>query len=269
MYDFEITRIGIPIRTTDVTSSFLDVIERLKTRDDCIALMTADYFGVDNTLNPEYLSAPAGHKILFKEFNFEIYNCDLKYGVMNTFGRIWNINDGIQRDGTSITSFLFNFLSQEYAKINFKHVYMFTPGSPYIYDMFTEFIKRKRALNIIDARSSIHISTNYMCEYLNIGKFSVREYIPDFIQGRNPTLNSGLNVFGGISNDYNHNTGIPMVEHFLTNLKNVLEEDDIFLYVNVGEDSVYLKALPFKEALNNIEYFSNPDKILTYGVYKK
>ena len=96
------------------------------------------------------------------------YTGNLKYGIMNTFGRIWNINDGIQRDGPAIISYLFNFLQQEYKKLKFKHVYMFTPGSPYIYDMFTEFIKRKRALNIVDARSSIHISTTLMSIKCNL-----------------------------------------------------------------------------------------------------
>lgn len=267
MYDFEITRVGIPIRNTDVTSSFLDVIEKLKTRDDCIALMTADYIGDDHVLNPEYLSAPAGHEILFKEFKFDVYDGNLKYGVVNTFGRIWNINDGIQRDGPTIISYLFNFLQQEYKKLKFKHVYMFTPGSPYMYDMFTEFIKRKRALNIIDARSSIHISTTLMSEYLNVGRFNIREYIPDFIEGKNPTLKPGLNVFGGISNNYNHNSEMPMIEHFFKNLRGLLNDNDSFLYCNIGLDSVFLKSTTFLDALNNIDYFSNPDKILTYGVY--
>lgn len=269
MYDYEITRVGIPIRNTDITSSFLEVIEKLKTRDDCIGLMTADYLGANHSSNPEYLSAPAGHELLFKEFNFEMYNGDLKYGIMNTFGRIWNINDGIHRDGQTIISYLFNFLQQEHRKLNFKHVYMFTPGSPYVYDMFTEFIKRKRALNIIDARSSIHISTVYISEYLNVGKYNVREYIPDFIEGKEPVLKLGINIFGGISNSYNHNTGMPMIEHFFKSLRNLLNDNDKFLYVSVGSDSVFLKCTTFIEALNNIEYFSNPDKILTYGVYKK
>ena len=269
MYDFEITRVGIPIRNTDVTESFLDVIEKIKTGDNCIALMTADYLGLDHTSNPEYLSAPAGHEILFKILSFEQYDGNLKYGIINTFGRIWNINDGIQRDGPTIISYLFNFLQQEYKKLKFKHVYMFTPGSPYMYDMFTDFIKRKRALNIIDARSSIHISTTLMSEYLNVGRFNIREYVPDFIEGKDPSLKPGLNLFGEISNNYNHNCGMPMIEHFFMSLRNLLEDSDIFLHVNVGSDSVFLKSSTFIEALNNIEYFSNPDKILTYGVYKK
>lgn len=268
MYDFEITRVGIPIRNTDVTPSFLEVIEKLKTSEDSIALMTADYIG-DLSNNPEYLSAPAGHDIISNSFEFRVFDGNLKYGVINTFGRIWNINDGLHRDGPGIISFLFNFLQQEYKKLKFKHVYMFTPGSPYMYDMFTEFIRRKRALNIIDARSSIHISTTLMSEYLNVGRFSIREYIPDFIEDKDPTLRPGLNVFGGISNNYNHNTGIPMVEHFFKSLRNVMDDDDIFLYSNVGRDSVYVKGVSFAEALNSIDYFSNPDKILTYGVYKK
>jgi len=268
MYDFEITRVGIPIRNTDITQSFLEVVNKLKTSNDCIALMTADYLGIDHSSNPEYLSAPSGHEILFKEFEFNVYDGNLKYGVMNTFGRIWNINDGIQRDGPTIISYLFNFLQQEYKKLKFKHVYMFTPGSPYVYDMFTEFIKRKRALNIIDARSSIHISTTLMSEYLNVGRFNIREYIPDFIEEKDPSLKPGLNVFGGISNNYNHNSGMPMIEHFFKSLKSLLDINDLFLYSNIGKDDVFLKAVTFEEALNNVEYFSNPDMILTYGVFK-
>lgn len=268
MYDYEITKVGIPIRNTDINESFLEVIHKLKTRDDCIGLMTADYLGVDHTSNPEYLSAPAGHELLFKEFEFKVFNGDLNYGVMNTFGKIWNINDGIQRDGFTIVSYLFNFLQQEYKKLRFKHVYMFAPGSPYVYDMFTENIRQKRALHVIDARSSIHTSTSYMCEYLNIGRFNIRDYVVDFIGDKNPKLTKGLNVFGGISNHYQHNTGIPMVNHFFQTLRPLLEDDDLFLYTNVGKDTVFLKCTTFIEALNNIEYFSNPDMILTYGVFK-
>jgi hypothetical protein len=108
-----------------------------------------------------------------------------------------------------------------------------------------------------------------MNEYLNIGRFSIREYIPDFIEGKEPILRPGLNVFGGISNNYNHNTDVPMIEHFFRSLRNLLNDDDYFLYANISNDSVFLKTTSFIEALNNIEYFSNPDKILTYGVYKK
>ena len=268
MYDFEITKVGIPIRNTDINDSFLEVIHKLKTRDDCIGLMTADYPGEDHSNNPEYLSAPAGHDILFKEFKFKLFDGNLEYGIMNTFGKIWNINDGIERDGFTIVSYLFNFLQQEYKKLKFKHVYMFAPGSPYVYDMFTENIRKKRAVHVIDARSSIHTSTSYMCEYLNIGRFNIRDYVIEFIEKRNPVLMPGLNVFGGISNNYHHNTGIPMMQHFFQTMRELLSDNDLFLYCNVGKDSVFLKCIPFEEAINNIDYFSNPDKILTYGVYK-
>ena len=62
---------------------------------------------------------------------------------------------------------------------------------------------------------------------------------------------------------------MPMIEHFFKSLRGLLEDNDNFLYANIGSDSVFLKSTSFIEALNNIEYFSNPDKILTYGVYKK
>ena len=266
MYNFEITRVGIPIRKSDVTQSFINVLDDIK-NNKAIALMTADYIG-DVSINTEYLSAPAGHNILFNNFKFEQYDTDLKYGVINTYGKIWTVNNGVHRDGPVVVSHLLNLLDKEYEKLKFKHVYMFTPGSPYVYDMFTEFIRRKRALNIVDSVSSIHVCAEIMSEYLNLDRYAIRQYVPDFIEKKDPTLRSGLNIFGSISNNYNHNTGIPMIEHFFNSLQMVMTENDMLLYANVDDDSVMLKTASLKDMINNIDYFSNPDKILTYGVFK-
>jgi hypothetical protein len=268
MSSFEITRVGIPIRTIDITPSFLETIEKIKNSSDCIAITTVDYNGTLET-NPEYLSAPAGHDILFNNFKFEIYSDKLKYGVINTFGKIWNVNNGMHRDGPTIVSYLFKFLEEEYKTLKFKHVYMFTQGSPYMFDMFTDYMRRSHALNVIDSRSSIYICAEEMSKVLNNTSYISRNYIPDFIQNKNPVLSPGLNIFPGISNNYNHNTGIPMIQHFFQSLGKLLNSDDMFLFANIDKDDVIVKCITFKEALDNITYFSNPDKILTYGVYKE
>ena len=269
MTSYEITKVGIPIREIDVTNKFLEVVEELKISTDAVAVLTADYFG-DYTTNYDYISSPAGHKILVDNFKFQKCNGTLKFNLLNTYGDLWKIKkDNISREPTAITDALLHFLDEQYKILNFKQVYILAPGSPFVLDMFTSFIPKSRALNVIDARSSIHISADAMCKHINSPKVAIRSYIDDFINKKYQGLRDGVNVFGGVSNKYDHNTGIPMISHFFQELKKVLDSDDIFMYTGINEQEVTLKVLTFKEAEDKIDYFSNTNEILTYGIAKK
>jgi hypothetical protein len=269
MSNYEITKIGIPIREIDVTNKFLEVVEKLKTSKDAVAVLTADYFG-DYTNNYDYISSPAGHKILTSNFKLQKCNGTLKFNLLNTYGDLWKIKkDNISREPNAITDALLEFLDAQHNILNFKEVYIFAPGSPFVLDMFTSFIPKRRALNIIDARSSIHISADAMCEYVNTPKVAIRSYIDDFINKKYQVLRDGINVFGGVSNKYDHNTGIPMISHFFQELKKLLDSDDVFMYTSINDKDVDLKVLTFKEAEDKIDYFLNTNEILTYGVAKK
>jgi len=269
MPNYEITKVGIPIRNVDVTHKFLQVVEKLKASQDCVAVLTTDYFG-DLSTNQDYISSPAGHKILQENFVFKKCNGTLKFNLLNTYGDLWKIKkDNVSREPNAITDALLTFLDLQHNELHFKEVYIFAPGSPFVLDMFTSFIPKRRALNIIDAKSSIHISADAMSQSFNNAKISIRSYIDDFIDKKFQGLRQGINVFGGVSNKYDHNTGIPMMSHFFQELSKLLDSDDFFMYTRINDKDVELKVLTFQQAQAQIDYFSNTNEILTYGVAKK
>ena len=264
---YEIIRVGIPIRNCDITESFISIIEEIKTSNECIALTTVDYVGnLDN--NPEIISSPAGHKLILKNLEFVKYNNELKFNVINTIGFIWDIKKDGQtpRDGTTVVNYLLSFLDNNCPDL--KKIYIFTTGSPHYYDMFTFFIKKIRPVSIIDTFSAIVLSLNAMREMTGIPVID-RNYIPDFIENKNNNIIEGsINLFGGISNNYKPDIKMPLIQHFFINMKQHLSPDDRFFYCSIDETGVNLKSMSFYDALNNIEYFSKPETILTYGVYK-
>jgi len=267
--NYEITKVGIPIREIDVTNKFLQVVQELKTSTDSVAVLTTDYFG-DLTTNHDYISSPAGHEILTGNLKIQKCNGTLKFNVLNTYGDLWKIKkDNVSREPNTITDALLEFLDAQHSILNFKQVYILAPGSPFVLDMFTRFIPKRRALNVIDARSSIDISADAMCEHANTPTVAIRSYIDDFINKKYQGLRPGINVFGGVSNKYDHNTGIPMMSHFFQELKKLLDSDDMFMYTSINMEGVNLKVLTFKEAQDQMDYFSNTNEIFTYGVAKK
>jgi hypothetical protein len=267
--NYEITKVGIPIREIDVTNKFLQLVQELKTSTDSVAVLTNDYIG-DLTTNFDYISSLAGHKILFDNFKIQKCNGTLKFNILNTYGDLWKIKrDNVSREPNAITDALLAFLDTQHKILNFKQVYIFSPGSPFVLDMFTSFIPKRRALNVIDARSSIYISADAMSERLQNDKVSIRSYIDDFINKKYQGLRAGINVFGGVSNKYDHNTGVPMITHFFQELRKLLDSDDVFMYTSINNKDVDLTVLTFKEAQDQIDYFSNTDKVLTFGVAKK
>jgi hypothetical protein len=264
---YEIIRVGIPIRECDITESFINIVNEIKTSPDCIALCTVDYGG-DVTKHSEYISSPAGHKILFDNIPFVKFNGKFTANSINTIGFIWQIRQdgGLPREGNFVVNYLLNFLDNHISK--YKKVYMFTTGSPHFYDMFTFYIKKVRPVSIIDTCSAITLCSNKMSEITNLPVID-RSYLVDFIDNKNNTIIPNvINLFGAISNNYTPNISMTLIDHFFMNMKKHLSPNDMFYYSYVNNTEVELEIISFQEALNNIEYFSTTDKILTYGVYK-
>jgi hypothetical protein len=267
---YEIIRVGIPIRTCDITETFLDIVKEIKTSSECIAITTVDYDGDVNT-NGDVISSYAGHEILFNNISFERPLKELNYNVINTLGYIWDVKNenGKHRDGPTLVKFLYDILDTSHNSLKFKKVYVLTSGSPHHYDLFTAFGKDIRPLSIVDTYSSITI-TKEAFEKEHNKPVVVRNYIPDFIEGKNKTLTLNcINLFGSISNNYKPDIDMPVIQHFFESLKVLLEDNDLFMYCYVSRDGAEMKTMTFKDALKNIEYFSTLKLLLTYGVYKQ
>jgi hypothetical protein len=265
---YEIIRVGIPIRECDVTETFLNVIKEIQVSKDCIAITTIDYTG-DLNNNGDYVSSPAGHDILFKNLKFYLpENPVLKHNVINTLGFIWQIKNenNEERDPKLIISILYNLLDRQFENLKFKKVYVFTTGSPHHYDLFTYGGKEVRPLSIIDTYSSI-IITKTELEKKYSKPVIVRHYENDFIKGNNKCLiNNHINLFPAISNNYKPNINLPLIQHFFNSLDNLLNDNDIFLYCYVNKNGAEINKLSFKEAKTKINYFSESNLLMTYGV---
>jgi hypothetical protein len=266
---YEIYRVGIPLRDFDISNSFLEVIENIKTNNNHVGLTTVDF----DKFTMEKMTAPAGYNLLFNTFKFESFNGSLKSGIINTYGKIWDIpnESGKFRDNMFLSKQMFKFLDENYSKNKFSRVYMFTPGSPYIYDLFTNGMRRIRPISLIDAPSAITICRRDMEEKSNLGKPSkLREYTLDFLQNASRTITKEhINIFGSIDNTRNYNTNVPMLYQFFLDIRELLNDDDIFMYTTIKLDGVHTTITTFKEAFNNYSFFANSKDILTYGVYRK
>jgi len=252
---YEIVRVGVPARKQDVTQSFLDATQNIKTRTDCIGILTVD---LDNPLMKfEYLSAPYGYNYMVSLLQRVPVLPNLTTGVLNTYSNIWQIHSG-NTPSESVDNLLKYFDDQQ-KTIGFKTLYIFTCGSPLISDMFTNIISTKRPLNIIDAESPIRICSNIMKDYLNLETYLIHNTIPEIIES------NMLNVFPGISKNYGININV-----VFDILKTMISETDMFLYSNILEDgSCYVKCMSFKQALEDLSFFENTENNLTYGIYKK
>lgn len=252
---YEIVRVGVPARKQDVTQSFLDATQNIKTRTDCIGILTVD---LDNPLMKfEYLSAPYGYNYMVSLLQRVPVLPNLTTGVLNTYSNIWQIHSG-NTPSESVDNLLKYFDDQQ-KTIGFKTLYIFTCGSPLISDMLTNIISTKRPLNIIDAESPIRICSNIMKDYLNLETYLIHNTIPETIES------NMLNVFPGISKNYGININV-----VFDILKTMISETDMFLYSNILEDgSCYVKCMSFKQALEDLSFFENTENNLTYGIYKK
>jgi hypothetical protein len=252
---YEIVRVGVPARKQDVTQSFLDAIQNIKTTIDCIGVATVD---LDNPLTRfEYLSAPYGYKHIKSSLESIPVLKDLTIGVLNTYSNVWEIHGG--KTASDSVDKLLNYFDDQHKILRFKTLYIFTCGSPFVNDMLTNIISTKRPINIIDAESPIRICSNIMKDYLNLETFLIHNTIPETIESNT------LNVFPGISKNYGININV-----VFDILKPLISETDMFLYSNILEDgSSYVKCMSFKQAVEDLSYFENTEHNLTYGVYKK
>ena len=268
---FDLVRVGIPIRDSFISDTFINIVNEIKQSTNCIAVSTVDY--TDGKYNTDYRSAPAGHNILFNNLKFKKFDGKLDYNVINTLGFIWDVQTpaGVNRDSDFISLYLLEFFKKQQDELKFNTVYMFTPGSPHIWDMFTHSMPKYYPVSVIDTYSSLTIVGNKMREYFdNKIQYKLRHYNMDFITQPNKVIYQGvINIFGGIANGYNHNQGIPLVEHFFLEMRKVLLDDDLFLYCTITENETQLTVIPFKNAFEKRNIFSNANDIITYGVYKK
>lgn len=267
---FDIIRVGIPLRTCDITTAFVDAVNEVKSSTDCIAFCTVDY-NESPTTNNDYTSAPAGHKYLFENLPVRRLDTELHYNAINTIGYIWSLKtpNGMNRDADFLSLHILDLLSKLQKSNNFTKVYMFTPGSPHIMDAFTNSMPKFHPVSVIDTYSSITIVGNAMKDHIGNGiQYKLRHYNMDFIQGPlNKVIFPGvINLFGGIAKGYNHNQGIPMVLHFFQELRKILADDDVFMYATIANDQTQLTAMTFKEAFEQQDWFLNSNDHITYGV---
>jgi hypothetical protein len=264
---YEIVRVGIPIRKQDISISFLEVIDNIKNRTDCIAITTVHY------PNEDEICSPAGHKILFDNLQFIPFTGTMGYNKINTYN-IWEIKNerGEHRDPFYIVQHLLSLLENQFNKLGFNRVYMFTPGSPNVYDGITTTLQRTHPVTIIDAESSIHIiSRGLVALYPEFNHTVIRNYTNDFLNNTNKSIiKHKINIFGSIDNRRNYNTKLPMLNQFFQDLRELLDDNDIFWYCTIKnyDDSPIINQITFKEAFNNIDMFINSVDIYTYGVYK-
>jgi len=251
---YELVRVGVPARKQDVTQSFLDVIENIKSKSECVGISTVDFENPSTRF--EYLSAPHGYAHMLKYLNTKHVESNLVTGVLNIYSNIWDIHSG-QTPSISVDNLLRYFDTQQNI-LQFKTVYIFTCGSHFVNDMFTNIISQKRPINIIDAESPIRICSNIMKDYLNLDNYIIHNDLPKKLE------DNTLNIFAGISKNYGININV-----VFDILKTIVSDNDMFLYSNILEDgSSYLKCISFKNALDDLQFFVNTENNLTYGIYK-
>lgn len=252
MISYEIIRVGVPARKQDVTQSFLDSIQHIKNSKDAIGLVTVDF----SKSSFEYSTAPYGYRLIFD--TLQTYNVDinLKPNVLNCFGDVWD-RLGASTPNESVSKLL-EFFDMQYNMLKYKHLYLFTNGSPFIFDDLTNILTTQRTLNIIDCESPIKICANNMKEYLNLQTYIIHNTIPEKLE------NKKLHVFPCISENYGIN-----VDSYFNVLGNIVSKDDKFLYCSILEDgSSYLKCMSFTDATIGIDTFKNTNNAFTFGVYK-
>jgi hypothetical protein len=250
---YEIIRVGVPARKQDTTQSFLDVINNIKTDPTCIGILTVDLNKPETQF--EFNSAPYGYSYIINNLEQKFVSDELKTNVINVYPHIWEIHGGKTQE-LSVDNFL-NYLDDQYKLFGFKRVYLFTCGSPFIYDMLSGIILNKRPMHIIDCESPIKICANNMKHFLGIESYVIHMTIPDNLQKQT------LHIFPSISENY----GINVDEYFII-LSRMLSENDKFIYCNILNDgSSLLKCTSVSDAFNNINILKN-NTIFTLGIYK-
>jgi hypothetical protein len=247
---YNIVKVGIPIQTSNITSEFLDIINIIKT-ENCIGITTVDYY--DN-INDNFMyhkdtnSSLAGHRIIFDNLKFNKYENKFILNRINTLGSIWEITGS--KDKSELTKNLLDIIDKQYDQLKFDTVYIFSTGSPYFMDIFTEGLQLYRDIQIVDTKSSFDIAVESIHNLLNCKLEPViRKYNGEFILNNNPYINlDKLNIFSSINNLYKWKIDIPLVDHFFNTLNNIVDKNAIFFMVSILENEVVIKKMKYYDA---------------------
>ena len=262
---FEIIRVGIPIRDCDVTESFKSVLADIKSNQHVRALVTVDYDG-DLSQHQDWISAPAGHDLL-SEIGFSRYTGQLRPYTVNTIGFLWNRPKfGSQALwGQQIVE---DFLKFVYSRCDqdVQRVYVFTPGSPWWYDLFSQYMRHQHTMNIIDCPSSIIVARDTLQTHTG-RPVRIRHYVQDFVDGAMPQiLPNVINLFGGVDNRYNWRTGRSSLAHFFDSLSAHLRYQDPFWAIRIQREHVLVEQHPWGYARSLESQFGDPRHVYTYAV---
>lgn len=270
---YKIVRVGIPIQNKDISNQFLQVIDNIINDDTCIAVTTVDY--PKNIMQSmDGISSPAGHKVLADKLSFVEYKGELHKNVINTLGFIGRFNGGVKHT-TNFAQYLVNLLDDHYKLLEFKTVYIFTPGSPLYGDGITEYLLKTQNIEIIDTISSMQHSLKSMQSYLGDVDYVEQKY-HDFvdrlgnIDSRNKYIDGNvLNIFNSLSDLYNTASN-SRLELFLKHIcYRFFKESDLLLITTVNEYETLLTVLTIKEMHQRIEEFRFSNLPFTVGIIKK
>jgi hypothetical protein len=247
---YEITKVGIPIRDIDINDQFITAVNHAKAANAVILISSP------------LEDSPAGSEILKKEF----INSSkvLKYNVFDT------ANDAPNTDPKNFLKQkvvrLLRYLDEQHAVLKFDHVYIFSVGSPHLYDIFTDYIPEYRELHIIDAKSSLHVCGEEFSKYLQCNEYSIRNFHVDFIHKFENILHPGLSIFGCIDQIYANQNNTSIVDQFFNTMMQQTNETDKFLIANIHCTGVMIQQFNpknYKQVLAE-----HPGETFTYGVYK-
>jgi len=247
---YQITKVGIPIRDVDINEQFTTAVNHAKAANAVILISSP------------LEDSPAGSEILKKEF----INSSkvLKYNVFDT------ANDAPNTDPTNFLKQkvvrLLRHLDEQHTILKFDQVYIFSAGSPHLYDIFTHYIPEYRELHIVEAKSSLHVCGEELSKYLQCDGYQIRNFHSDFINRFENVLYPGLSIFGCIDQIYANNTTESIVDQFFNVMMQHTNANDIFLIASVHRDSVLITEFDPKNYKQVLEQHAG--KTLTYGVYK-
>jgi hypothetical protein len=260
---YELVRVGVPIKSEDVSNEFLNILKDIETNSDSIAVSTT-YYDMS-----EFDLAPAGTSILVDRlpiFNFED---TFKPNCINTIGFIWELKDsrGNLRNIKEINApYLISLFNNQQKLLNFKKIYMFVPGSPTYSDSMTDCLADLMPIKIIESKSSFQHSVDEMKKIFGNVDVDSREYYKDFISGQNPSINvNNLTVFSCLQNGYNTD-GRSILDLFFNDMSKYFNDDAKFISVHVGDPDNIVILSDFYNARTHTKQIQNYPHMLTIGV---
>lgn len=265
---YEIVIVGTPIRSEHLDQKFIDCVNDVK-ENRYIAVSNGGFN------NKEISACPAGSNYIIDNLGIEKYTGTLKYGVINDIDTLWNIKDSAsfyeKRDPAIVIKNLLNIFDENFNKLNFIKIYIFTSGSPNYADVITRRLKLERDITVVDTPSSIELSVDIIKPHIkpNID-YIIRNYHYDFIRGCDKTYdNSKLNIFNCIQFGYEVNSNKLIVESFFSDISKFVSDDDLFFSVNIGQEKNEIIKCTFGEAKKSMLEISHYPKSLTFGICKK